>query len=178
MDEQWKGIAGHHGYEVSTLGRVRSVARRIVTSNDISKIYSGRILCQATDGHGYQRVCFWRGNRQMGAIVHRLVAAAFLRPIERGEEVNHIDHDKRNNAVKNLEIISRTANMAHASAAGRMAKKLTEQQVREIKYSLLWGETKQALRVRFDVSRELISAIACNKVWRHVDQLSWLATHD
>lgn len=168
MTERWKFIGGFPGYEISNLGQVRSCNRTIVTANDQRRTYRGRVLGVAVDGNGYRRVCLWRGNRQYGRIVHRLVVEAFLRKMKKGEQVNHLDCNKQNNRLDNLEITSAEGNAMHAARAGLLAKKLNPQQVLEIKLSLSLGEKPQHLAERFGVSRPAVNAIRWGKTWQHV----------
>lgn len=177
MTEIWKAICGCDGYEVSNLGQVRSVDRTVTTKNGHRRRYRGKTLGQATDDHGYKHVCLWKANRQVGFLVHRLVAATFLRHMRPGEEVNHGDFDKNNNTLDNFEIISRAGNMAHSCEGGRMAKKLNSAQVYEIKYSILWGEHQKSAADRFVVTPPNINAIVSGKIWKRIN-LADLAAHD
>jgi NUMOD4 motif-containing protein/HNH endonuclease len=178
MTEIWKSIAGFDGYEVSNLGQVRSIDRIVATKNGQLRRYSGKILGQATDDRGYRHVCLWKENHQVGFVVHRLVADAFLRRIEQGEEVNHDNFDKQNNTTENLEVTTSHDNMSHATKAGRFAKKLTEENVREIKFSTLWGEDKYSLALRFGVDRVTINHVNSGHSWKRVDLPEWQARHD
>jgi NUMOD4 motif/HNH endonuclease len=172
IEEIWKPINEFIGlYEISNLGRVRSLDREITvqSGHHQKRRYRGRILKGSTDAHGYQRICLWRGNKQTGAIVHRLVLEAFVRKMEADEEGNHLDFDKRNCALENLEISTTAENMSHATNAGRMAKKLTDDQVRQIKRSLDRCETRQSLAYRFGVSYRMIRLIDIGELWRRVE---------
>ena len=105
--EQWKPIAGYEGlYEVSNLGRVRSLNYHREGRTKILK--PGRV------GGGYLMVVLCKDGKVRCMKVHRLVASAFL-PNPLGlETVNHIDEDKTNNDVSNLEWMSRTDNVAYS----------------------------------------------------------------
>lgn len=177
MNEIWKAIDGFDGYEVSNLGRVRSVDR-VVTTKAGQRKYRGKIRAQSADSRGYKHISFWKNGRQFGFVVHRLVAAAFLRRMMPGEEVNHDDLDKSNNIDRNFEITTHAVNMEHATKAGRMAKKLTEQMVREIKFAFLWGENKINLARQFGVTRAAINAIVFGRAWKRVNLSEWLSAHD
>lgn len=114
MTEQWKPIPGfEERYEVSDQGRVRSLV-------------SGRVLTPNDNGRGYLQAHLYAGGRHTRsvALVHRLVAKAFLPPPEsEKDEVNHKDFDKSHNAVKNLEWCCHQSNVDHALAAGRQPDK-------------------------------------------------------
>lgn len=110
VHEEWRPVVGFEGkYEVSNMGRVKSLAYG-----------RERILRQNRHTHGYLTVC--PGGRKH-ELVHRIVAQAFLGPIPEGMEVNHIDGDKRNNWLDNLEYVTRRGNMRHAVDTGLMLRK-------------------------------------------------------
>lgn len=105
--EKWKPIQGYEGiYEVSNRGRVRN--------------RHGKILKQGNKQHtDYKRVHLARNNSARWFLVHRLVAVAFI-PQEEGRDiVNHLDHDKSNNDVDNLEWTTVKDNCAYAAEQGR-----------------------------------------------------------
>ena len=105
MQEIWKDISGFEGvYEISSYGRVRSVK-------------SGRILSTSKCGgcRGYLSVCLSKNGKRYGKLVHRLVAEAFISNINNLPEVNHLDEDKTNNRVDNLEFCDHKYNMNYGS---------------------------------------------------------------
>lgn len=108
--ECWKDISGYEGlYQASNLGRVRSLSRRM---HNYTK--PGRILKQGNNGHGYYNVSLHKeGVIAKHVYVHILVAKAFLENPNHYKEVNHKDFNKANNAVENLEWVSREQNHAH-----------------------------------------------------------------
>ncbi len=105
--EYWEIIKGCNNYYVSSFGRIKTSDRYIVckriNTNNYSIFAKGKILKQSENKNGYLRcrITFDGGIRK-SVFVHRLVAKAFL-----GEsllpQVNHIDEDKHNNCVENLE---------------------------------------------------------------------------
>lgn len=99
MEEIWKKIKGHETYEVSNLGRVKSL-----------KYGKERILKQTIDSYGYAIVALCSGSGKIKKI-HRLVASAFLGESEL--QVNHKDGEKLNNALDNLEYVSNRDNTVH-----------------------------------------------------------------
>lgn len=103
--EKWKDIPGYEGlYKVSSSGKVMSYPNRA------SKHFS--MLKPRTSKFGYLRVCLSKNGIEKDFYVHRLVAITFLGNMS-GLEVNHIDGDKSNNAIDNLEWCSRTENNIH-----------------------------------------------------------------
>ncbi|MEQ6898984.1 NUMOD4 motif-containing HNH endonuclease [Microbacterium sp. KR10-403] len=113
MTETWRPIAERAGYEVSSLGRVRSVDRVIPHANgEGSRRQRGRILSPSPNGpYGYLSVMLGAGCRRY---VHRLVAAAFLGDIT-GMDVDHDDTNPANNCVGNLTIMPHQDNLTAMS---------------------------------------------------------------
>lgn len=96
MDEIWKPIAGYEGiYEISNLGRVKS----------LNYHRSGKECVLKPNKHncGYIRATLSNGGHMLSYYVHRLVAEAFIPNPDHLPQVNHIDEDKTNNRVDNLE---------------------------------------------------------------------------
>lgn len=101
--EEWQPVLGWEGlYEVSDLGRVRSVPRRVPGGNGSHASRGGRILAQAADRQGYRKVSLSDRTRRPALPVHRLVLDAFDRPRPDGMQARHLDGDPGNNARANL----------------------------------------------------------------------------
>jgi len=98
--EIWKQVQSFEGcYEVSSLGRVRSIKR--IDNN--GKVVPQRVLKMQTDKDGYLLVGLHKNGKRVTRRVHRLVASEFI-PNNNGlPQINHIDRDKKNNCVGNLE---------------------------------------------------------------------------
>ena len=109
--EQWKPIQEFNGeYEVSNLGRVRSMKRYYGMV--------GRIMPQTIQRTGYYAVTFHMNNKAYCRKVHRLVIEAFTPNPDNLPTINHIDGNKLNNHVSNLEWCTYQANMQHAVRTG------------------------------------------------------------
>ena len=107
--ENWKAVNGYEGlYEVSDKGRVKGLKRN-------------RILKNIVDSLGYVRVSLCKENKIKAHKIHRLVAEHFLKPSEY-KIVNHIDGNKENNSVENLEWCNASQNRKHACDTGLAAK--------------------------------------------------------
>lgn len=121
MKEVWKDIKDYEGlYQVSNLGRVRSLDRYIETfiKNQIgrykcTKFYKGYILKQQTY-QGYKCVQIHTNGQYKWEKVHRLVAETFIPNSNNLPQVNHIDGNKENNKVDNLEWCTHSENIKHA----------------------------------------------------------------
>lgn len=97
--EVWKDIDDYKGlYQVSTLGRVRSVERVANNGNRI-----GRIRKAYVPLNGYPQVCLSNSNKHKTLNIHQLVANAFISNPHDLPQVNHKDEDKTNNCIFNLE---------------------------------------------------------------------------
>ena len=110
MNEIWKPIEGTNGkYEVSNTGKVRSL--NYMRRGLISEI-------KPWNNGGYRRVNLVIEGKKTNFLVHRIVAEAFIPNPENKSEVNHIDGNKNNNCVENLEWSTRNENISHAEITG------------------------------------------------------------
>lgn len=111
--EKWKDIEGFEGmYQISNHGRVKSLERN-VKIRDFTRRIPETLLSLTLDSKGYTKVSLRKNNKTFYKRVHILVANAFLDNAERKHEVNHKDHNKTNNHIKNLEWSTRKENMNH-----------------------------------------------------------------
>jgi hypothetical protein len=114
-NETFKDIPGYEGYyQISNLGRIKSVNRIVYTEkrNGLTRTVKERILKQKIDKKKYATVHLLKNSKDKFIKIHRLVMLAF-----KGEsklEVNHIDGNKQNNRLDNLEYCTRSENIKHA----------------------------------------------------------------
>lgn len=124
MEEKWKDIPGYEGiYQVSNTGKIKSVSH--YTRNNINggiRLTKGRILSQYKMPNGYLQVQLSKNEVREKYYVHRLVASVFINNVNNMSDVNHIDGDKGNNCVDNLEWCSHKKNQIHMVKC-RMTKK-------------------------------------------------------
>lgn len=111
MNEIWKDIPGYENlYQVSNLGRVRSLDR--VVKNHL---YKGKIMTPVDNSNGYLTVKLSKNHKYKRFYIHILVAMVFLNFDNSSSlEINHIDHNKYNNIVDNLEIVTHKDNLRKA----------------------------------------------------------------
>lgn len=110
MKEIWKDVDGYEGlYQVSNLGRVKRVA-------------TSRVLNGMNSGSGYVQVGLYKQGVVSRKLIHRLVAQAFIPNHEHKSEINHIDEDKTNNNINNLEWSTRKENINHGTRNERVSK--------------------------------------------------------
>ncbi len=103
MKETWKDIVGYEGlYQVSNFGRVKSL-ERYRSNHGKQQLISESIKSTRKDKQGYLLLDLYKDNKQKTVRVHRLVAEHFLNNPDNKETVNHIDGNKENNNVMNLE---------------------------------------------------------------------------
>lgn len=111
MEEIWKDIEGYEGiYQVSNLGRVKGLER--YDSN--GHLLKEKILKTSINRDGYEKVSIQKNAKKKTYKIHRLVAIAFIPNVENKKEVNHIDGNKLNNRVNNLEWCTKEENERHA----------------------------------------------------------------
>lgn len=102
--EVWKPIMGYEGlYEVSNLGRVKSLDRLIKTGRGGLQFREGTILKSKLDKYGYPNLGLYKNGVGKFFTIHRLVAMHFISNPDNLPQVNHKDEDKTNNCVENLE---------------------------------------------------------------------------
>lgn len=109
--EIWKDIKGYEGlYQVSNLGRVKSVDRMVYRSSTPQRVKGG-IISQGLLNTGYKVVSLWYKKKRNAFTIHRLVANAFLQVQEGKNEVDHINGIRTDNRVDNLRWCSRKENV-------------------------------------------------------------------
>lgn len=177
-DEEWRPVPGFEGlYEVSNLGRVRSLDRGIhkVSKHGTAFVQriKGRVLQPGCTFGGYLQYHLYDGDRKQSWTAHALVLTVFVGPRPHGAEGMHLDHDKQNNAVSNLRWGTRQENERQKQEAGRVPRGeesptavLTEADVAEIRRRR--GEPQKDLADEFGCTFSNISAIQLGKSWRHV----------
>lgn len=116
VKEHWRNVKGYEGmYQVSNLGRVKSLDRLIIDCN-CKRVFKGKIL-KATNHNGkqpYLYVSLSKNGHVNKIFVHRLVTEAFIVNLESKSQVNHKDGNPLNNNVKNLEWATNAENTQHA----------------------------------------------------------------
>lgn len=121
--EVWKDIPGFEGlYQASNFGQIRSVDHYVTCQdrwgNTVNKLFKGRVLKQQFDGkRRYLHVVLSKNGKTKPFNVHRLIISSFL-GLPDCKEVNHIDGDKTNNKLDNLELVTRSENLQHALNIG------------------------------------------------------------
>ena len=168
--EIWKDIEGFEGkYQVSNKGRIKSLCFR-----------TPRILRLCKDKTNYLRVALQGKNFIRNAAVHRLVAESFIPNPENKPIVNHIDGNKQNNCVENLEWATYQENSDHAWKTGLLkprkgihnpVSRFTAEEVKFIRENYKPHDKNfgsNALAKKFNVTRATIEHIAHGKSYQEI----------
>ena len=177
--EIWKPVKDYENYyEVSSEGNIRTIERVIILSTH-QYLKKQKLLTQFKDPRGYFHVKLYNGLGKCKSLTtHRIVALTFLDNPKGLIEVNHIDHNKHNNHLSNLEWITRSDNIKHSyvyrdpktyKGSGNKNSKLTEEQVIDIRKEYKNSKTTyKQLAYKYNVGLTLIGYIINNKIWNHV----------
>ena len=172
--EIWKDIPEYPGYQASSLGRIRSLDRRVPCKSK-TRVHKGRVLKQASHPNGYLLCAPCINGKVRAAYVHHLVMRAFVGPLPEGCWTAHNDGNPANNALTNLRYDTVVNNHRDKHRHNTLLKgaqipqaKVTEKDVLEIRQLRASGLTISALILKFKVSRSTISRICRGETWAHV----------
>lgn len=181
MNEIWITVNGFEDYEISSCGRIRTKARKIryvhaVTKKEHFRTSTERELKTYFSKQGYKFVQLYFEKKSVNITIHRLVASNFIDNKENLKDVNHIDGNKLNNTVENLEWCTSSYNHEHATKNELKARGseigmaiLNEKCVIAIKKLLKDNYyTHGQIAYFFEVSRATISLIHEGKTWKHL----------
>lgn len=116
----WKPVVGYEGlYEVSETGAVRGLDRAVVRSDGVVRTVPGRIMSYRENPDGYLLAKLSKNGRARWVPRHRIVAEAFIPNPNGLQEVNHINHDRTDNRIENLEWCTHQDNIRKSAEDGR-----------------------------------------------------------
>ena len=161
MKEVWKDVRGYKGfYQVSNLGRVRSLDRVVSHKKNGTARHKGRMLRPALNSREYLTLSLHKGGEMKTAKVHRLVLKAFVPRVKGKSYCNHKDGDKGNNRVENLEWCTGSENVLHAFRVGlRKKSPLSGTPPKPVKCV----KTRRRFKSMNDAARKL--GISVKEVW-------------
>lgn len=168
MSENWKPVPGYESkYEVSDLGNVRSLDRIVRGKDGRDEIHHGKQLKPQTLKNGYLEVYLCAGAKRKHRTIHSLVAEAFIGPRPEKHDVMHIDGNRANNTLQNLQYGTRSENLRSTySYGGKCANgKLSLEDVTHIRHMLSVGDNVAAIARRFDVNSAAIYHIRDGKAF-------------
>lgn len=173
MIEQWKVIQSHPDYAVSNYGAVKRIVKPKRGRGRVGAILKPRI----PGGGAYPAVALSCEGEVTNWYVHRLVAHVFIGACPEGLEVNHVDGNKQNPRLDNLEYVTRSENIQHAFLNGLLSRKgvrnskavLTDNDVLSIRseYTGKYGQCASIAR-RYGVSHAAIQDIVHGRNWTHL----------
>ena len=164
MVEVYKNIEGFEKYQISNYGNVKSFC-----------MGKEKILKQKISKFGYHRVTLSKNNKKHYKLISRLVGFAFIENINNYPDINHIDANKSNNKVDNLEWCTKKQNTMHYVKYFRKKRigqdhnraKLNNNKVLEIR-SLKNILSGREISKKYGVATSVISQIINNKTWTHI----------
>ncbi|MDE7425337.1 MAG: NUMOD4 motif-containing HNH endonuclease [Lachnospiraceae bacterium] len=121
MEEIWKDIKGYEGlYKISNFGNVKRLQSYVNSClrNQTKVLRKERILKQCTNSRGYNEVILSKNNIHVHKRIHKLVAEEFIPNTSNLPYINHIDGNKKNNCVDNLEWCTQSHNIREGFRIG------------------------------------------------------------
>ena len=175
VSEEWRDIPGHEGwYQVSDLGRVRSLDRLVNAKLGSTKLSKGQVLAPRLDDDGYLRVGLWCNGARYGFGVHQLVLLGFEGPASEGLQVRHLNGDSQYNAYSNLSYGTAQENADDRQIHGTQLRgevhgkaKLTEIEAWAIKFATGIFPQKILAEI-FGIKQAQVSAIQLGQTWKHL----------
>lgn len=157
----WKPVVGYDGlYEVSNTGLIKSL--------NYKKTGSERLLKPAIDSKGYYRTALMKNGVLKTVKIHREVAKAFIANTGGKPQVNHINGEKKDNRVENLEWVTNRENIIHAYEnslikiiSGDMHKrvKITDSVLAEMRHKLSNGGAKRAIAREYGCNKSIFRRV-------------------
>lgn len=175
----WLPVVGYEGlYEVSDFGNIKSLSRIVRHPNGGDLQTTEKIMKAIISTTGkYCQINLYRNNKMKVFKIHRLVGLAFIKNIHNKPFINHIDGNKQNNHISNLEWCTAKENIIHAFDNNLMnvphgekhvRAKLTSKDVLKIRDDFKIGVKQNYLANKYSVCKQTINNICHNKIWKHV----------
>jgi len=172
MEEEWRQVIYYCGdnYEVSSLGNIRSKNMQVPSKYGTTYFKAGKLIKLQTDKDGYLRVCLCLNGLQKLALVHRVVASAFIDNPKGLPAINHLDFNRKNNQVSNLEWTDTGTNCRYSAKVGRYCYERTGRlgwnKVEEIRTFFEQGASIKELAFEFKVLPETIINVLKRVSWK------------
>lgn len=163
----WKRIPGFPRYAINHCGRIRSYARKTMHYLAISYYKeSGYAFANIGNANGFRK-----------CKIHRLVWLTFRGKIPKPLQINHIDGDKTNNHLSNLELVTASENVRHSYRTGaskprygedNSSARFTLANITSMRKRHANGERVSAIALDYDTEPSVISKIVRRERWKHV----------
>lgn len=171
--EIWKAVVGAEGfYEVSNLGRVRSLPREVCAGRAGKRVVGGSILKTRTHEFGYPMVTLSINGKPISRTVHSLIAEAFIGPRLEGLQVRHKDGDPSRSILENIEYGTPKQNMSDKIDHGTQPRgeqiycaKLKESDIVSIRTRRAAGEKLISIAEDYGVTEVYIHHICTGEKW-------------
>lgn len=179
-NERWRWVVGYENYYmVSSLGRVKSMPRKVTQRFKREALRRKRILSQRVNRYGYCGVTLFINESAKDKLVHTLVAQAFISNPENKTQVNHKKGIKTDNRATQLEWSTPKENSNHAIKLGidsvvgvhNGMSKITEKQAVEIKReykTIKHGNRKEAAK-KYNITLGIFRRIGTGNSWKHLN---------
>ena len=162
--EIWKDIIGYEGlYQISNCGNVKSLL--FGPKNRNTTKHKPQLLKQSLSSTGYSHVQLYKDGISKTINVHRMVAIAFLPNPDGKPEINHIDANRSNNNVNNLEWVTHIDNLKHAVKLGnrRPPSPKGSTKGRTHKYSIIQYSLNGEFIKRWECVKDISTAMDLNE---------------
>lgn len=173
--EEWKDVPGYEGiYEVSSFGRIKSIARMKQARVDYLPYQTTeRFLYQQKSKNGYMMVCLAKDGAKRTYSVHRLVLRAFLGEPQHKHEACHANGIRDDNRIENLRWDTRVNNFKDRESHGNTARgekngwsKLNDETVKLI---LADGRSNREIAKTYGIASVTVDKIKNRQAWAHVE---------
>lgn len=160
-NETWKPVVGYEGlYEVSDLGRVRSLDRIAINARNQERTYKGKLLKPFIGLHNRVEYNLYKNTKSRSNLAHILVAEAFIGPRPEGYSVCHCDGNKENNKLSNLRYDTQSENSIDIYRYNHKKRAFHIEQVLEIRKLYATGNySYKEIAEIYGVSKSSIASI-------------------
>jgi hypothetical protein len=176
--EIWKDVNGYEGvYQVSNHGRLKGLGREVFTKTNKTYYIPERIIASTINSRGYRMASLWFNGKGKLKLLHRIIAETFIPNPENLPQVNHIDGNKLNNDISNLEWVTSQDNIIHAynhnlihPALGinRNVGHFVEEDIKRIRQMALEGMSQRKIAAEYGVQQNSIWLILKGKTYNWV----------